>query len=164
MSTFSISNWERSFKIYNYICGFVCSPFTSVSFASCIWKLCYYHCYVYLVNQQFYHYKISCFIWGEYSLFQSLLWLILIYSWLLNNTSLKCMGPLICRFFSINTFYSTTRSVVGWVCGCRTADTEGQLWSYTQIFNLARVGAPSSHVVQGLIVAFYAYYLYDIYF
>ena len=44
------------------------------------------------------------------------------YSGPLNNVGLKCMGPLICDFISPNTYYSTTRSAVSWICECRTAD------------------------------------------
>lgn len=49
------------------------------------------------------------------------------YSWLLNNTGLNYVGPLILRLFSINT-HKSTLSVVGWTCRCRAMDVEGWLW------------------------------------
>ena len=36
--------------------------------------------------------------------------------------------------FSNKYYYNTTQSMVGWIQGCRTADMEGQLLSYTWIF------------------------------
>lgn len=48
------------------------------------------------------------------------------YSWSLNSMGLNCVGPLICRFFSINACYGTTLSLVGWICECRIMDM--QVW------------------------------------
>ena len=72
----------------------------------------------------------------------------IIYSWPLSNTGLNRVGPLICRFFSIHTYYSTTWPVVRWICGCGTTDMEGCkviMW----IFNCGEVGTPNPQVVQG---------------
>ena len=50
------------------------------------------------------------------------------YSWPLNNMGLSYVGPLICKFFSINPYYTTTRSVAGWICEYgETVDMEGRL-------------------------------------
>ena len=43
---------------------------------------------------------------------------VIVYSWPLNNTGLNSVGPLILRHFSINMYYSATRSAVGWTHGC----------------------------------------------
>ena len=50
-----------------------------------------------------------------------------IYSWALDNTGLSCAGSLLCRFFSINTHYSTSQSEVGWICGWEIANIQDQL-------------------------------------
>ena len=49
-------------------------------------------------------------------------------SWPLNNMGLNCVSPLIYALFSINPYYTTTQSVVGWICEYGgTVDMEGQL-------------------------------------
>lgn len=79
-------------------------------------------------------------------------------SWPLNNTGLKCMGPIIHGFLfsvSIDTYYTTTQSVVGWIQGYGTeadmeeARTQGWLWSYRWIFDCMGVGGPNPSNVQG---------------
>ena len=50
-----------------------------------------------------------------------------IYSWALDNTGLSCAGSFLCRFFSINTHYSTSQSEVGWICGWEIANIQDQL-------------------------------------
>ena len=47
------------------------------------------------------------------------------YSWHLNNTGLNCVDPLKNRrIFFDRKYYSTKRSVVGWIRGCRNVDAE----------------------------------------
>lgn len=42
-----------------------------------------------------------------------------------NNTGFNCMGPFIHRFSSLNMYYSTSWSTVGWIHGYRTKAAEG---------------------------------------
>ena len=77
------------------------------------------------------------------------------YRWPLNNVGLNCTGPVTCRIFSTNPYYSTTWSKVGWIRGCETADMEewqiGRadckviLWFST----MWRMGTPNPHFVWG---------------
>ena len=51
--------------------------------------------------------------------------------------------------FSINIHYSISLSVVGLIHSWETTIVEGQLWSYTGIFNHTGVSFPNSHIAQG---------------
>ena len=70
-----------------------------------------------------------------------------LYSWPLNSMCLNCMDPLICRCFSMNTYYSIIWSAVGWIWGCRTVDMEGWLWSYMWFFDCTGLGQGRGRVL-----------------
>ena len=57
-----------------------------------------------------------------------------VYSRPLNDMLLNCTGPVIHGLFSVNAVSSTTLSVIGWICKCRTSNMEGLLESCTHIF------------------------------
>ena len=52
-------------------------------------------------------------------------------------------------FFSINIHHNNSLSIVGLIHSWETTIVEGQLWSYTGIFNHTGVGIPNSHIAQG---------------
>ena len=75
------------------------------------------------------------------------------YSWSLSNMGLNCAGPLICGlFFPIVTYYSTTRSEVGWIRWCSTMDTEAECKLYLDFWlhwGSTPLTANPLHIVQG---------------
>lgn len=70
-----------------------------------------------------------------------------VYCWLLKNNGLNCAIPLICRVFSVNTYWCPTQSKVNWIYRWVTACTKGWLLSYTWIFH-----APHPGIVKGSTV------------
>ena len=52
------------------------------------------------------------------------------------------------QIFKKHMYYSMPYFMTGWIWGCGTSDTAGQLQIYTQIFNCAGVGVPIPQVVQ----------------
>lgn len=56
--------------------------------------------------------------------------------------SLNCVVPFIHQFFSVNIYYSTTWPMAGWTHGCRTMDTQGQIYSDTWILDCVVSAAP----------------------
>lgn len=84
---------------------------------------------------------------------ETLIWFNPICSWHLNNTGLNYVNPLTWEFCSINTYYSTTDPPL-----VESADAEGQLQNYTQLFNCLVVGPPNFHIVQGSTVLFWFFF------
>ena len=92
-----------------------------------------------------------------------------IYSWPLNNTSLNCKGPLICRYFSIvNT--TVLRNPLAVESKDVTSDTEapryrGPTINYMWILNYAEGRCPDPHDsgVNCIIYFIYLHMIYDIY-
>ena len=75
----------------------------------------------------------------------------------LNNTGLNCVYPLICRFFSTNTYYSNTRSAIGWIHGCGTVDMK-RCQTVSHRFSAGvetGISTPNPYVFQGSIIHTY---------
>lgn len=74
-----------------------------------------------------------------------------IYSWYLNNRGLKCTGPFIGGFFSINMYNKTAWSMIGWLFGCRILDVIQRAdWKVVCGFSTVdNIGHPNCHIIQG---------------
>ena len=75
------------------------------------------------------------------------------YSWPLNNTVLNCMGSLIQIIFSMNSYYRTTQSGVGWICWSKSVVNH----KFIQIifFNVKGVIIPKPYIVKNHLYWFF---------
>ena len=69
--------------------------------------------------------------------------LIFKYCWPLNNVSLNCAGPLICRIFSINMYYSPAKSNSGWICTCGTDTRRADYKVWSGLLTACGVSTPN---------------------
>ena len=82
-------------------------------------------------------------------------WSIWKYSWPLNNRGMNCMGPLICRFFSINTTVLYDQRLVESAdmnLGYRRLTLKLIMWGFSYAWVVRWISVPSPQIVQGSTV------------
>ena len=80
------------------------------------------------------------------------------YRWLWNSIGLNCIGSFYIWIFSKNTHYSTTWSVVGWLCECETMDAEATIKLYSDFWE-CEISAPTHKLLEGQLYLLFSVWL-----